>query len=184
MPRPRKVTSVPPTVDHLKPFRRNIAIVGCYPESWEDAPFEDENWEIWGFSRKNMGKLPRCDKWFELHHVKNFPRYETEVKGYGEALRTAVLQADFPKDELVRRFGPFFFGSGQAPWLLAYAIMQGPKRIGLWGIEALDPLKPQRWDIQHFAQVAHDLGIQIVVPKACTLLHPRPLYGFESNKAH
>lgn len=89
-----------------------------------------------------------------------------------------VLQDAFPRDDLLERFGPYFFSQGQAPWLMAYAISQNPMEIGLWGIEALDIYDRQRFEIQHFVQVAKDLGIMVTVPDGCTLLQPRKLYGF------
>jgi hypothetical protein len=163
-----------------KPSRK-IAIVGCYPESWHLAPFKDDSWEIWGFSRRNMGKLPRCDKWFELHEAIHFPRYESEVLGYvSDWLKKdfVVLQDQFPAKELVDRFGPYFFSEGQSAWLMAYAIHLGASEIGIWGCEALDQYAPQRWCLQHFVQVARDANVSVTVPEGCTLLTPRKLYGF------
>ena len=133
-----------------------------------------------------MGNLPRCDKWFELHSELNFQRYGRDIKGYEEYLKQpfVVKQRDFPKAELVEEFGPYFFGAGQASWLFAYAIMREASEIGLWGIEAVDIYASQKYEIQHFAQVAADRGIEVIVPDGCTLLAPRPFYGFESNKTH
>jgi len=44
---------------------RKVAILGTAP-GWEDAPFGDESWEIWGISRLYQF-IPRWDVWFELH---------------------------------------------------------------------------------------------------------------------
>lgn len=189
-PRKRLTLSLPKEYDEAiidhRPPQRKIAIVGCYPESWELAPYTDDSWEIWGFSRRNMGKLPRCDRWFELHDKGNFPRYDTEVHGYTsylESTESVQLQEGFPARELIERFGPYFFSEGQSAWLMAYAITKNPAEIGLWGIECLDPYGPQRWCLQHFAQVAHDLGIVVTVPEGCTLLTPRKLYAFPPDLA-
>jgi hypothetical protein len=175
MPRKKLTLSVPTE-------SKKIAIVGCYPETWELAPYTDDSWEIWGFSRRNMGKLPRCDKWFELHAEANFPRYDREVRGYSEYLlndKCVVLQSGFPVQELLERFGPYFFSEGQVSWMMAHAITMRPKEIGLWGIECVDKYYgPQRWCVQHFVQVARDAGILVTVPEGCTLLTPRKLYGF------
>jgi hypothetical protein len=168
------------------PSPKKVAIVGCYPETWEKAPYSDESWEVWGFSRRNMGKLPRCDKWFELHEAKHFPRYDSEVPGYGEYLRQTacvVLQKDFPAKALLDRFGPYFFSEGQCVWLMAYAIHLGATEIGIWGVECIDQYGKQRFEVQHFVQVARDLGILVTVPEGCTLLTPRKLYGFPPDLA-
>ena len=160
------------------PEPKKIAIVGCYPETWEKAPFDDLSWEIWGFSRRNMGKLPRCDRWFELHDPILYAKYEDAVPGYIDYLKEPFVTTieKFPKQELETRFGSFFFGSGQLPWLFAYAISLNPEAIGVWGVEALDRYEPQRYDVQHFAQVCHDRGIEIVIPEGCTLLTARKSY--------
>jgi hypothetical protein len=179
---PRKKLSLSlPKDEGSKPQSKKIAIVGCYPESWALAPYSDDTWEIWGFSRRNMGKLPRCDKWFELHDESNFLRYDSEIRGYTEFLRNnkgTVLQADFPAKEILQRFGPYFFSEGQSVWMIAYAIHLGATEIGIWGVECIDQYGRQRYEVQHFVQVARDLGISVTVPEGCTLLTPRKLYAF------
>lgn len=168
-------------VNDPEPYPKKIAIVGCYPESWESAPFKDDSWEIWGFSRRNMGKLPRCDKWFELHSPMKFEGYDRDVPGYKAWLSrpNTVLQKDFPKDELIARFGEFFFDEGQAAWMLAYAITLKPAEIGIWGVECVDKYARQRYAIQHFISIAeHEAGIPVTVPANCLLKEKRPLYGF------
>lgn len=178
----RPTLSLKPVVEKPK---LKIAIVG----SGEDAvlaPYKDESWTIWAFSRKQFNKVPRCDKWFELHDESNFQAYEHRdgLKGYTEFLKgeKVVLQKDFPKDELVKRFGTWFFQTGQAAWMMAYAIHQGAGEIGLWGIDAIGQYKPQRIELQHWCQLAKDLGIKIEVPEKCTLLAPAEIYGFRSPK--
>ncbi len=177
---------VGPLAEYSDRDQKKIAIVGCYPKTWELAPFADKAWEVWGFSRRNMGKLPRCDKWFELHDSTQFPRYESEIRGYSDYLAKnpcVVLQRDFPAQELIDRFGSYFFSEGQSAWMMAYAITKNPAQIGLWGIECLDPYGSQRWCLQHFFQVAKDLGILVKVPEGCTLMQPRKLYGFPPDLA-
>ena len=71
----------------------------------------------------------------------------------------------------------------QAAWMLAYAISLRPTMIGLWGVECKDKYAPQRLCMQHFIQIAKDQGVKIVVPSNCTLLEPRPFYGFPQAPA-
>ena len=107
-----------------------IALVGCYPETWDKAPFDDDSWEIWGFSRRNMGKLPRCDRWFELHDPILYAKYDGDVPGYRNYLENSFVTTikRFPKQELETRFGSFFFGSiASVSWQSAY---QPHGRIG------------------------------------------------------
>lgn len=160
-----------------------IAIVGSKPDTWEKVPQLGSEWEIWRFSRKNFNKPPHYDRWFELHHKKNFPRYEAVVPGYTEFLHTdprVVLQHHFPWQRLLDEFGPYFFSGGQAPWLMAYAISLEPQTIGLWGIDPVGDYKPQRSEVQHFVQVARDRGIEVIAPDDKILEH-RSFYALETD---
>jgi hypothetical protein len=125
-----------------------------------------------------MGKLPRVDKWFELHDPRNYPRYENEIHGYNAWLKRpfVVTIEDFPKDALIEQFGKFFFSQGQAPWLMAYAISLKPDAIGLWGIEGLNFHDKQRPELWHFIQICHDRGIEFIIPDNCKLLSPDKTY--------
>jgi hypothetical protein len=153
-----------------------IAIVGAKPDTWEKVPTD---WEIWRFSRRNFDKPPRADKWFELHHPRNYPRLEASKPGYLEFLKetNAVTFYTFPWGAIQREFGRYFFSHGQMPWIMAYAIMLGPEKIGIWGV---DPAGPQRAEVQHFVQVARDWGIEVIAPED-TILAPPRLYALEKD---
>ena len=163
----------------VKPAQdKKIAIVGAFPQHWDQAPFDDPTWEIWAWSAGMRGKHPRFDKWFELHEPRTYPRYEAICKGYIDFIKKeAITQETFPARELIDRFGPYFFTTGQVPWLLAYAITLDPNEIGIWGVEAKGEYTPQRKDIHHFVQIAHDRGIKVTVPDGCTLLDKPKLYA-------
>lgn len=158
----------------------NIAIVGSGHDTWPLAPFDDPTWKIWGFSRRNYNKLPRCDLWFELHKPSAFHQYNKDIPPYVPWLlsrKERMTQPTFPKGLVLQRFGPYFLCHGQAPWIMAYAILQEPQRISLYGIEGIEPYHGQRSEIQHFSQVARDLGIEVEAPGS-TVLEPRKLYAF------
>lgn len=161
----------------------NIAIVGSHPETWKRVPKLDKSWEIWRFSRRNYEKPPKFHRWFELHHPRNFPRYEHSKPGYIDFLHSdkrVVLQHQFPFDRLLDEFGPFFFSGGQAPWLMAYAITLNPETIGLWGIDPVGDYKPQRSEIHYFISIARFRGIQIIAPED-KILQPRRLYALDKD---
>ena len=164
---------------------RKIAIVGSNPDTWEKVP-EGDGWEIWRFSRRNYESPPKPDKWFELHHPRNYQRYEAVKPGYIQFLKDvgAVTYGDFPFDELLNEFGSFFFSGGQAPWLMAYAITQKPKMIGLWGINPAGDYKPQLSEVHHFVQIARDRGIEVISPEDPNPVTPRPLYAREMDFGH
>jgi hypothetical protein len=158
------------------PGNVKIAIVGAKPDTWESVP---PYWEIWRFSRRNFDKPPVAHKWFELHHPRNYPRLEASKPGYLEFLKetNAVTFYTFPWGAIQREFGRYFFSHGQMPWLMAYAIMQKPEKIGIWGV---DPAGPQRAEVRHFVQVARDRGIEVIAPED-TILDPPRLYALEKD---
>ena len=157
-----------------------IAIVGAKPDTWEKVPQLGPEWEIWRYSRRNFRKPPKPHRWFELHNPKLFKQYDLSCPGYSQWLieNHAVTQHSFPKDRLIDEFGPYFFCGGQAPWIMAYAIMLNPETIGLWGIDPTGDYKPQKSEVQHFIQVAHDRGIEVIAPED-KILEPRKLYAWE-----
>ncbi len=156
-----------------------IAIVGS-GETYIYAPYDDPSWTIWGFSRRNFNKYPRCDKWFELHHPRNYPRYELVVPGYTAFIENAVKYDDFPFESIIKEFGPYFLTEGQAPWMMAYAIQHGPGVIGLWGIEGIEKHHAQRHEIHYFAEMARIRGIDVTSPQN-ELLKPGKLYAYETD---
>lgn len=157
-----------------------IAIVGSKPDTWHKVPELSAEWEVWRFSRQNFTKPPKFHRWFELHHKRNYPRYEQTCPGYTQFLlkHHAVVHDTFPFGRLLEEFGPYFFSGGQAPWIMAYAITLEPDTIGLWGIDPLGDYKPQRSEVQHFVQVARYRGIEVIAPEE-TVLHPRKLYALD-----
>lgn len=167
----------------------NIAIVGAHSANKLDAPYGDKDWDIWSLSPKNENELPRVDLWFEMH--KRFlTNPDADGKEYGDWLRlrhSLIMLAETPllpqatayrKDEATARFGEWFFNSSLS-WMLAQAIMEKPKVIGLWGVESsAGEYAAQRPSILFFAQVAKMQGIEPIAPGS-RLLDPEMLYGYD-----
>jgi hypothetical protein len=88
----------------------------------------------------------------------------------------------FPKDELLAEFGRYFFTSSFA-WMIALAIKQGAKEIGLWGVDmaSKDEYILQRSGGQFFIQEAVRRGIIVHIPKESDLAQPPALYGFDDS---
>src|SRR5262245_15109338 len=135
--------NVAPTAE---PAPLKVALIGTAPSSRLLAPFSDPSWKIWACSPGNMNTIPRWDAWFEVHGNLLWP----ECKAYGEPylawlkqLKTPLYMQDqslvpnaltFPKGELLKEFGPYFFTSSFT-WMMAFAIMQGAKEVALYGID-------------------------------------------------
>jgi hypothetical protein len=168
---------------------KGIAIVGAHPGTRGQAPFDDPRWQVWSLSAYNHGHIPRHDLWFELHDPDfintGFPEFYDWL-----AEQPAVMTRDavpdwpgsraYPKDEMLAKYGGFFFTSSIA-WMLALAMEQWPDAIGLWGVEmvAADEWGYQRAGCHHFMQIAKHSKIDVIVPEGSHLMMPPPLYGWE-----
>lgn len=166
-----------------------IALVGSAPSSKWLAPYKDPSWEIWGCSPANMD-LPRCDAFFEIHAIDTTlrePQYADFVKWCQKHPRIYMQEARpefpgavvYPKDEMFKAFGPYFWTSSIS-YMMALAISLKPEAIGLFGIDmsADEEYSHQRPGCQYFIQEAERAGINIVVPYGSDILFPHPPYGY------
>ncbi len=171
-----------------------IALVGSAPSSFELAPFDEEEWTIWGCSPGSHPFLRRLDAFYELHRwgdaslgpeyrqwlaAQQCPVYMIEPR---PEVPTSVA---FPKAELLAKYPGLarsFFTSSVA-WMLALAIEQGPEEIGLWGIDmaATEEYGLQKPGCHFFIMEAEKRGIRITVPPESDLLRPVALYGMNDT---
>lgn len=135
--------------------------------------------------------LPRADAWFELHADlmwENPAKWEASYiewlnaqtfKLYAQRLDLFPKAVKFPRDEMLKLFGPYWFTSTLA-WMMAYAITRKPVEIGLFGIDMSHPSEygHQKPAMHHFIEVASHNGIPVYVPEESDLLRPAPLYGY------
>lgn len=84
----------------------------------------------------------------------------------------------YPYQDMLAKHGPYHFGSS-VPLMLALAIEQMPKRIGVFGIDmaAGEEWAYQRPACQHFLGLAKQLGIEIILPPESDLMRPHTIYG-------
>ena len=132
------------------------------------------------------------DAWFEIHHYtpedpKKSGMVETYLKWLRELPHPIYMMEHYPdiptsikypKDEVYKAFGEYFYTSSIA-WMLALAILQNPEEIGLWGVDmaAREEYGYQRSGCHHFITLARIRGIKITVPLSSDLLRPEPEYG-------
>ncbi|HEB27351.1 MAG TPA: hypothetical protein ENI05_06190, partial [Porticoccus sp.] len=179
----------------------NIAILGSAPSSILLAPFDDPTWSIWGTSPSCWAQLQgrRTDVWFEVHNYRPYPPGQSTAPGtkpwfspeFNQWLREhkgTVFMTEghpdipgcvqYPFKEMIAKHGEYHFGSS-VPEMLALAIEQMPKSIGLFGVDmaAGEEWAYQRPACQHFIGVAHALGIEIVLPPESDLMRPNLVYG-------
>jgi hypothetical protein len=168
---------------------KRIALVGSAPSSVQLAPFGDKSWEIWSCSPGAYPFVSRCDAHFELHRWEKAPWFSAEYIAWMVATGKPIYMINpvpeipnsvkFPKDEMLTRFGPFFFASSIS-WMMALAIASGATEIGLWGIDmsANEEWNFQRSGCHYFIHVAKTMGIKVTLPPQSDLLRPTPLYGY------
>ncbi len=186
-----------------------IAILGSAPSSTLLAPFDDPDWAIWCTSPSVFATCgaKRSDVWFELHRWLPYkpaqlgapgtrpwfsPEFHAFLKAYQGTVFMTEQQPDipnctpFPYKDLLDKYGPYFFSSSVS-WMLALAIEQAPKAIGLFGIDmaAGEEWGYQRPACQHFVGLAKAMGIDVVLPPESDLMRHSTLYGIgEHNQRH
>jgi hypothetical protein len=172
---------------------RKIAVLGSACSSVGLAPYQDDSWEIWGCSPANKD-LPRVDLWFELHNPE--VKIREGLAGWMEWLSkqpNLYMQKaspeyptakEYPLIHMIKRWGRYWWTS-QLSYMLALAIEQNPKAIGIYGVDmaANSEYNQQRLACQFFIMEMAKQGIDIVIPPESDLLEPPPLYGYcESSR--
>lgn len=153
---------------------RRIALVGT-ADSWVDAPFGDETWEIWCVGGLQEA-VPRADRWFEVHRIS--ARDPEWVKSWRDLMRKAKCpiwmfypEPDlgeviaYPVREVSEKYGTFFMTSTFS-WMAALALHEGlgaGDEMGFFGVdmEYGTEYKEQRAGLQHFKDMARAMGVSI-----------------------
>ena len=170
-----------------------IAIMGSAPSSRKLAPFSNLNWEIWCCSPPNFD-LPRVDKWFELHDLDrklNHPKNAPFAQHLATHPWVYVYKQDpriqngkiFPWQPYAKKY-PHFALSSQIGWMLAHAIEQKPKQIGMWGVDmsAESEYGHQRSGCQFFFWYMRNFtDIELVLPPQCDVAAEPALYGVKEH---
>lgn len=181
--------------------RQKVAILGFAP-SWREAPFADENYEIWALNEmyRVAPEVPtfRADRWFEIHDRNSPSKNNPEHIGWLQQCPVPVYMWQhyddipnslrFPREQIVDYFkSKNFKGSGyftnSISWFIALAIMEGFKTIAVYGVDmATDSeYQAQRPSCEYWIGVCEGLGIELILPETSDLLKCTQLYGFESN---
>jgi hypothetical protein len=133
--------------------KKSVAIVGGGEATAQFAPFDDPEWEIWGLAW-HTAALKRYNLLFDIHHpsFKNDHPYRLHYNSHKnqkyldkvnassvpvicapEALGTFKNGIAFPLKEVQASFPKRDFLECTISYMLAYAILNGYERIGLWG---------------------------------------------------
>jgi hypothetical protein len=180
-------------------FKKRIALIGTAPSSIDLAPYGDESWSILACSPGCAWKVNRADAWMEIHAFNpSNPDDPVCSREYLEKIDSLNCKAvymiepvsfvrnsvPYPKDEMVRKHGPWFFTSSLS-WMFALALEQNPEEIGLWGVDMAaneEVYSFQKAGCHYFIQEAMKRGIKVTIPLESDLAQPPPLYGFDTAK--
>ena len=182
-----------------------VAVVGG---AWtrRKAPYGDPSWEIWAFSSLRL-HTPRITRWFEMHALgdlkdklrRDTPRRRSyrSYMAFLQRLTCPVYMQErhdflptsvaYPLQEALDAFGRCF--TSTASYLIALAILEGFRTIGVWGIHltAKNVYARQRPGIEYLLGVARQRGIRVYVPPESPLRVPENprvmptdvLYGYD-----
>lgn len=179
-------------------IRKKVAICGFEEQNNRTAPYDDPEWDVWGFNMANrlgfmhdgQGRF-RADRWFDLHeaHAQSsadmawinscpVPLYLPTVFGVNPLARAYPLEWVCQKLK-----GPAYFASSFA-YAVALALVEGYSEIGLFGVN-LDWGRErvvERGNLEYWMGIAAGMGRTLHLSpgsKLCT--HPG-LYGLEYAK--
>jgi hypothetical protein len=121
-------------------------------------------------------KTARYPKWLASNTVpiymqEKFPEVPASIK--------------YPKGRILTEFADARgYFTNHVAWMIALALTEGVQTIGLFGVNysVESEYQRQRGSAEYWLGRASGMGVKIVLPEQCTLLHdPALLYGYESH---
>jgi hypothetical protein len=147
-------------------------------QAWDKVPNREDGEAAW-------------DRWFDVHPRWSWERHagHTAWLQKQDGKRPVYMQEKYkeipasqpiPKDELWRKFGPYFT-CGPA-YMLAMAILEKPNQIGVWGIDMLHDSEYayQRACCDYYIGFARGAGIAVYVPDTSALGKASGWYGYDN----
>lgn len=149
------------------------------------APWQDEEWEIWGMP---WISYPRVTRLFDVHEdserrgteddrawddawkAKAFPMY-SGVPYYAPESRKYISDSfvELPVDDIKAAF-PRAFLENSLAYMIAFAIMQQPEEIGLFGVHMVGgDFVGERASVLYWSGFVEGRGIKLTVPPGSPL---------------
>jgi hypothetical protein len=183
------------------PPLRSLAIVGSHPDTRENAPFDDPNFEIWLYNEAPMkpevyGRWDACvqihlpEVYSATHNWVNADYWEWLQKDHGPDKRIFMHDVDprvpnsvkYPLDEVLAMHPRKYLRSSPA-MALAGAIQMGYKHIALYGNELSSNTEyhyqaPNYTYWIGFADGRPDITLDV---ECWQIEFDQPIYGFEGE---
>jgi len=175
-----------------------IAIVGTAQSSVLDALKLGDDWHIWSLNGSWNVYKDRSKLHFEIHSEEQLVQdgvtqdYLDYLSSIGEKL--IVLHKNprwpsatpYPTNEVVKHFNKHKYFNNTVAYMLAFAIMQNPKEIAIYGVDmATDDFRGggeytyQRPCCEYYIGWAEGMGIKVTLPSACPLRKTAHMYAAE-----
>lgn len=172
-------------------------LIGSADDSLAVTPWHHQA-EVWASSFPLHNKLPRWDRWIEIHGVdedgmlsgySDYAPWLQQTEGMVYVKNKADLQwvpraMLYPKDKVLAALPASFLTSSIA-WMMALAIYLHPDEIGLYGVNAAGPdeYSQQHPSICWLIGLAQGRGIRVTIPPESDVLKAGFLYGYERSAA-
>lgn len=170
-----------------------LAVMGTADPSRSMAPFDDENFEIWGCQVCTVyPDVKRLDVLFEMHtenywkHPEVFPRLQEIKQPMYMQQKVEELPTSMPFPiEVIKQYRPY--GTSSIAYMLAlayhsYIMTEKPKHVALFGIKmfAEEEYSEQRPCCEYWLGRMEGAGMDVMVAPGSALLASPGLYGYEN----
>jgi len=180
---------------------KKLCIVGFSKKSYKDAErFFGTDTDIWTLNQMWIQWpeiVPHVSAWFDLHSLHRLNEHERTSNHLQflaqdhhfpiymqEHFDNIPKSVEFPKDELILKFGRQFKSS--ISWMLALAIVQEYQQIHLVGVDMEidsdvfgNEYSEQKPSCEYFIGYARGMGIEVNIPQSSSLCKCMLLYGYE-----
>ena len=178
---------------------RSLAIVGSHPDTRENAPFDDPDYEIWLFNEApQKAWVKRWDADLQIHKEEvytslqnwvNKDHWEWLQQDHGPDKRIFMQEVDprvpnsvkYPLEEILELI-PYRYLRSSPSLMLALAIYLGYKRIEIYGsdLSSNTEYRYQAINFLFWVGFAHGRGVDLVM-KCWPEEFDQAIYGYEGE---
>lgn len=196
-------------VSYPKTYKRKnkVVIVGSASRTLEEAPYDDNEFEIWGLAWRNDKELDRFHRIFDMHPIsetrKNLPKNYVELLNKrNEKIPLIIGLPDlrllnatlYPLEDVIKffmhisntndpeYFAKAFFMSSIA-YMFSLAMFESYEEIQIYGVDLIneDEYFFQKSNIEYLIGLARGCGFKVKVPKKSALVKGTHVYGYDPH---
>ena len=156
-----------------------IAIVGMF-ESFVDAPWDDDKWEMWGMPW-HPEYWVKMDRLFDIHEPTpawdKLDEFTEKAKSISAPLYTRDQVNDYVTRYPIEKVEPYFESS--MSYMIALAVEEGHKKIGLWGfgMHSDSEYAHQKANTEYWIGYARGQGVEVYIHPSSALCKQDHKYG-------